>query len=71
MDPMRFNPMIEHSASHKAYRYIIENEACTQVPSDRTADVTPRANPSARWNTRGWLLLQRTVLHLQRRLSGG
>jgi hypothetical protein len=39
MDPMRFNPMIEHSASHKAYRYIIENEACTQVPSDRTADV--------------------------------
>jgi hypothetical protein len=71
MDPLRFNPMIQHSASHMAHRSIIENAEHTQEPSRRTADTQPRSDPPARWNVGGWLLLQRTVLHLQRRLNGG
>jgi hypothetical protein len=71
MDPMQFNPMIQHSATHMACRFIIDNEERTQLPSDRAADTQARANPPAVWNATVWLLVRMAILRLQRSLNGG
>lgn len=41
---MQFDPMIQHSAMHMAYRSVLENEERARRPSERAADTRPRAN---------------------------